>query len=311
MPPTFPAAAAGLPVIHEQALLGLSADGGAAVAQLVDADGQPPELTLLAFDRAGGPSRTLMVAPEDVAAAVSRRVREQGQKPWPVLAAAVVLNWPAATRHARDLGFFPRAAARTDPDRQTFPVQGAAAAGALPLALRVEASGEELALLLGDGGGDEVELARMNVPGTPLTQVLWIEGGVAWLLGGSVQPGEPLHRAAGLRRALLARGEAQLHRLHGLQDRAASDLDAARREFARSIACDPVYVDGLYDAAATAAAKGDADEAVALLHRAAAVDRGRVQVLGRDDVNLRVLRQRADVRILLGLRRLSPDDEPR
>lgn len=311
MPPTFPAAAAGLPVIHEQALLGLSTDGDAAVAQLVDADGQPPELALLAFGRAGGPSRTLLVAAKDIAAAVSRRVREQGQKPGPVLAGAVVLEWPAATKQARDLGFLPRAPARPDAGRQTFPVQGARAAGALPLELRVAVAGDELALLLGDGGGDEVELARMNVPGTPLAQVLWIQAGVAWLLGGSVQPGEPLHRAAGLRRALLARGEAQLHRQHGLEDREASDPGAARREFARSIACDPVFVDGLYDAAATAAAAGDADEAVALLRRAAAVDPGRVQVLGRNDANLRALRQRADVRALLGLRRLPPDDEPR
>jgi hypothetical protein len=309
--PTFPAAAAGLPVIHEQALLGLSPEGDAAVVQLVDADGRPPELALLAFDRAGGPSRVLLAAPDDVAAAVSRRVREQGHKPWPALAAAVVLNWAAATARARDLGFFPRAAARADAGRQTFPLRGVPAAGALPLELQIEASGEELALLLGDGGGDEVELARLNVPGTPLAPVVWIEAGVAWLLGGSVQPGEPLHRAAGLRRALLARGEARLHRLHGLQDRAASDLDAARREFARSIACDPVFVDGLYDAAATAAAGGRADEAVALLRRAAAVDPGRVQVLGRDDADLRALRQRAEVRALLGLRRLPPDEKPR
>ena len=125
----------------------------------------------------------------------------------------------------------------------------------------------------------------MNVPGTRLAHILWIEAGVAWLLAGSVQPGEPLHRAAGVRRAVLARGEAQLHRLHGLEDRAASDLDAARREFARAIACDPLYLDGLYDAATTAAAQGNAEEAVELLRRAAAVDPGRVQVLGRDDAD--------------------------
>lgn len=308
MQPTFPAAAAGLPVLHEQALLGLSQEGDAAVAQLVDADGQPPELELLAFDRAGGPSRTLLVAPADTAASVARRVREEGHKPWPVLAEAVVLNWPAAPERARALGFFPRAAARPGPDGQALPVRGVASIGRLPLELRVAIAGEELELLLGDGGGDEVELARVNVPGTPLAQVLWIEAGVAWLLAGSVQPGEPLHRAAGLRRAILARGEAQLHRLHGREDRAASDLDAARREFARSIACDPTWVEGLYDAAAAAAAQGDAEEAVALLGRAAAVDPGRVQVLGRDDRDLEPLRQRADVRNLLGLRRLPPDD---
>jgi hypothetical protein len=310
MQPTFPAGAAGLPVVHEQALLGLSQKGDAAVAQLVDADGQPPELALLAFDRAGGPSRTLLVAPSETAAAVARRVREQGHKPWPVLAGAVVLDWPAAAERARSLGFFPRAAARPDAEAQTFPVKGVASIGQLPLALRVAVSSDELALLLGDGWG-AVELARMKLPGAPLAPVLWIEGGVAWLLAGSVQPGEPLHRAAGLRRAILARGEARLHRLHGLEDRAASDLDSARREFARSIACDPLDVDALYDAAATAAAGGDAEQAVAWLRRAAAVDPGRVQVRGRDDNDLRPLRQRADVRNLLGLRRLPPDDEPR
>jgi tetratricopeptide (TPR) repeat protein len=308
MQPTFPAEAAGLPVVHEQALLGLSSEGDAAVAQLVDADGQPPELALLAFGRAGGPSRTLLVAPADTAAAIARKLREQGHQPRPLLAEAVVFGWPPALERARELGYLPRGAARPDPDGQTLFARGVTAAGALPLLLRVAVEGEELALFLGDGGGEEVELARMNVPGTPLAHVLWMEAGVGWLLAGSVQPGEPLHRAAGLRRALLARGEAQLHRLHGLQDRAASDLDAARREFARSIACDPLYVDGLYDAAAAAAAQGNAEEAVALLRRAAAVDAGRVQVLGRDDEDLKPLRKRADVRALLGLRRLPPED---
>ncbi len=219
-----------------------------------------------------------------------------------------MLGWPSALERARELGFFPRGAARPDPDRQTLPIQGVARIGKLALLLRVAVEGEELRLLLGDGGGDEVELARMNVPGTRLAHILWIEAGVAWLLAGSVQPGEPLHRAAGVRRAVLARGEAQLHRLHGLEDRAASDLDAARREFARAIACDPLYLDGLYDAATTAAAQGNAEEAVALLRRAAAVDPGRVQVLGRDDADLKPLRKRADVRALLGLRRLPPED---
>ena len=126
MPPTFPAAAAGLPIVHEQALLGLSNEGDAAVAQLVDADGQPPELALLAFGRAGVPSRLLLVAPADTAAAIARRLREEGHKPRPLLAEAVVLGWPSALERARELGFFPRGAARPDPDRQTLPIQGVA-----------------------------------------------------------------------------------------------------------------------------------------------------------------------------------------
>lgn len=308
MKPTFPAAAAGLPVIHEQALLGISQAGDAAVAQLVDADGQPPELALLAFDRRGGPSRSLLVAPAEIAAQVGRRLRQEGRRLSPLLGEMVVLGWPAAVRRARDLGYEPRAAALPEPGGKVFAIQGEAAAGALPLALQIQAGREEVALLLADGGGDALELARVNLSGAPLAQVLWIQAGVAWLLAGSVRPGEPLHRAAGLRPAVLSRGEAQLHDLHGREDRAAGDLDAARREFARSVACDPSYADGLYDAAAAAAAAGAAEEAVTLLRRAAAVEPGRVQVRGRDDPDLKPLRVRADVQALLGLKRLPPDD---
>src|SRR5690349_5899729 len=128
MQPTFPAAAAGLPVVHEQGLVGLSQEGDAAVVQLVDADGQPPELALLAFGRAGGPARPLLSAPPAVAASISRRVREEGHQPAPVLAEAVVLGWPEALERARELGFFPRAAALPGPGEQTFPVEGVAAA---------------------------------------------------------------------------------------------------------------------------------------------------------------------------------------
>jgi flagellar motor protein MotB len=49
------------------------------------------------------------------------------------------------------------------------------------------------------------------------------------------------------------------------------------------------------------AVAGRADAAVALLRRAAGVDRRRVQVLGRDDEDLVSLRNRQDVRKLLGL----------
>src|SRR5438105_14219139 len=49
MPPTFPERAAGRPVVHEQALLGLSPQGDAAVAELVEADGSEPHLELRIF----------------------------------------------------------------------------------------------------------------------------------------------------------------------------------------------------------------------------------------------------------------------
>src|SRR5436309_9251391 len=83
-PPTFPQGAAGQPVVHEQALLGLSEEGDAAVVQLVDAEAQEPELVLTVFDHAGGPTRPLLVAPRQTAHAVARRVREAGRRASPV-----------------------------------------------------------------------------------------------------------------------------------------------------------------------------------------------------------------------------------
>ena len=44
-------------MISEQAVLGISDAGDAAVAQLIDADGKDPELSLLIFDRAGAKDR--------------------------------------------------------------------------------------------------------------------------------------------------------------------------------------------------------------------------------------------------------------
>ena len=113
-----------------------------------------------------------------------------------------------------------------------------------------------------------------------------------------------------MRRGSIARGEAQLHNGHGLADYAAGDLDAARREFDRAIAADAGFVDSLYNAASAAALSDRAEEAVALLRRAVAVDAARVQVLGRNDDDLKVLRKRADVRALLGLHRPPREDIP-
>src|SRR3954470_310415 len=309
MAPTFPVEAAGRPVVQEQAVMGLSDGGDAAVAQLVDADGRPAELDLLLFDRTGAPSRTALVASAEVAARVARRILEGGHALVPVLAAAVAQEWPEALAHLRQAGYAPRQPAQPEPGTRRWLVEGAAAAGALPLALRLAPVDDGLALLLGERGpGLEVELARMSLAGPPIAPELWIQSGVVWLLAGSVGGGDPLHRAAGMRRATLGRGEAQLHDQHGLEEYAAGDIDAARREFARSIACDPAFVDGLYNAAAAAAIADRAEEAVALLRRGAAVDPARVQVLGRNDEDLKTLRKRADVRALLGLHRLPPED---
>src|SRR3954462_12560757 len=104
MPATFPEQAAGRPVVHEQALLGLSADGTAAVAELVDADGEPPRLTLPAFGP-GGPARTLLSAPPARAAGVARKVYASGRKLEPVLAALLGRDWPDAAAAAERLRY--------------------------------------------------------------------------------------------------------------------------------------------------------------------------------------------------------------
>ncbi len=316
LPPTFPEQAAGRPVVAEQAILGLSDGGSAAVARLIDAEGARPELTLSLLDGAGGSSRAVLTAPERVARAVAQRVRAAGHRPTPILAAALVSDWPEAAARAAELGFLPRLPAPPEPGRRRWLVAGTAETGSLPLALRLVESGSDpraLVLLLserpsGEAAGDEIELTRMTLAGVAVAPELWIQNGVAWLLSGSALSGEPLHRAVGVRRGSLIRGEAQLHNAHGLADYAAGDLDAARREFDRAIAADPRFADGLYNAAAAAALSDRTEEAVALLRRAAEIDPDRVQVLGRNDDDLRILRRRADVRALLGLRRPPPEN---
>jgi tetratricopeptide (TPR) repeat protein len=212
---------------------------------------------------------------------------------------------------AKELGFAPRAPATAEPGRALWQVKGAPEAGALPLSLRVSRAEDAMVLLLSDRpSGDDVELARMPLAGVPVGPELFLEDGVAWLLSGSVRSGPPLRRTVGLRRARIRRGEAQLHNAHGLADYAAGEVDSARREFDRAIAADPGYVDGLYNAAATAALSDRQEDAVAFLRRAAAIDPSRVQVLGRNDEDLKSLRRRADVRALLGLRRPPPEGVP-
>ena len=314
MPPTFPEQAAGRPVIHEQAVLGISAAGDLAAAQLIDADGEPPSLALLAFSRGGEPTRTVLGAPPERAMAVALRLRATGHQAVPLLRPLVALEWPDAIARAAQLGYAAQAPEKAAPDDSIWRVTGMREAGALPLLIRASRVAEPapaVALLLSDlVPGLEVELARMPLAGAPLGPELWMRAGVVWLLAGSVAAGEPLHRAVGLRRGSLPRGEARLHDLHGLAALAASEIEAARREFGRAIAADPTYAEGLYDAAVTAATAGRAEEAVALLRRAAALDPIHVQVRGRNDEALAALRGRADVRALLGMHRLSPEGIP-
>jgi len=318
MKATFPEGAAGQPVVYEQALVGISDEGDAAVVQLIDAEGAEPRLSLLVFARGGGPTRAIRSSLAPTARAVAERVRQAGRRTTPILGAAVAAEWPEASAAATALGYAPRAPATPAPGRRRWAATGRAQTGSLPLALRLGEAGDDprgVVLLLSESpdgvpSGDEMELARVPLTGTAVAPELWLQNGVVWLEAGSFLRGEPLHRSVGVLRGSLARGEAELHNLHGLADYNAGDLDAARREFDRAISADPNYVDGLYNAASVAALSGRTDDAIALLRRAVAVDPGRVQVLGRNDDDLKVLRKRSDVRALLGLRRPPPEGVP-
>jgi tetratricopeptide (TPR) repeat protein len=314
-PPLTAPYRAGQPLLQEQALLGLAADGSAAAVQLIDAEGVAPRLELLVLDARGGETRRLAAAPEAAARAAAQKLRAEGRRPVPLLAAVVAEEWPDARAAAAASGFSSRAPAAPEPGKRRWPVIGAPGAGSLPLVLRVALSAGDppaFVLLLGERpggevGGDEVELARQPIAGKPVEGELWLWERTAWLLSGSVADGEPLRRAVGLRRGSLARGESQIHNAHGYADYSAGDLDAARREFDRAIAADPRFIDALYNAASTAALADREADAVAYLRRAAEVDPRRVQVLGRDDDDFKVLRRRPDVRALLGLKRLPPE----
>ncbi|HYV65806.1 MAG TPA: tetratricopeptide repeat protein, partial [Myxococcales bacterium] len=286
-----------------------------AAVQLIDAEGAPPRLEILVLDAQGGETRRLKAAPQAAARAAARKLRETGRSPVPLLAAIAAEEWPEGQNAAAASGFSPRAPAAPQPGTRLWLVTGAPAAGSLSFALRVAPSrGDPPAFMLlfgerpgGQIGGEEVELVRQPISGTPVEGNLWLSDRTAWLLSGSVGGGEPLRRAVGLRRGSLARGEAQIHNGHGYSDYSAGELEAARREFDRAIAADPGFVDALYNAASTAAVSGRETEAVAYLRRAAEVDPRRVQVLGRNDEDFKKLRQRPDVRALLGLKRMPPE----
>ena len=312
-PPTFDQRAGGQPLVQEQAVAGLQSSGDAAVLELIDAEGKPPALSLQSFSRDGKPAKELLVAPPGVALDVAGELRQKGAQAAPLLLASVASRWPEALAQAKELGFAPQLPLIPEPGRRRWAVRGPG----IPLSLRVSevAGARAAALMLAERpgstpSGEEVELARMPLWGDAIAADVWVAGRTAWMLAGSTGGGQGanLRRTIGVRRGSLSRGEAELHNAHGLADYSGGDLDAARREFARAISADPDYVDALYNAATVAALGNREDDAIALLHRAAAVDPKRVQVLGRDDEDLKILRRRAEVRGLLGLHRTSPAD---
>jgi tetratricopeptide (TPR) repeat protein len=312
-PPLTAPYRAGGPVVQEQAFLGVSSDGSAGAVQLVDADGAPPRLELIALDARGGPTRHIAAAPAQIASAVARRLRADGRKAVPLLAAIAKEEWPAGVAAAAREGFSP--IPPTAPDNLRRWSIAAAAANAPPLTLRLTLSSGDppaFVLLLGADPGPpgrlgEAELLRQPIYGAPVEGDLWTAGDFVWLLAGSVDADEPLRRAIGLRRGSVRRGEAELHDARGLSLRSAGDLAGAAREFERAVAADPRFGDALYHAATTAAVAGREDDAVTWLRRAAEVDRRRVQVMGRSDESLQALRLRPDVRDILGMKQPGPE----
>jgi tetratricopeptide (TPR) repeat protein len=298
---------ASAPLIQEQALLGIDAEGNAAALQLVEAEGMPPSLTLFRLDRDGGPSRVLLAAPADVAGQVAAVVREAGHRAEPLLADAAKGPFADAFARANALGFEALAPEAAQPGTHDYRISTMAFAGFLRTTLAGDDPPAFVVQLGEEGTGPErVEIARQPVAGEPFEVGLWVRGSVAWLLSGSIGKGDPLRRTLALRRGSIAHGISELHLGRAREDRKKARLESARAELAKAIAADPRFVDALYAAAAAEAVSGSPDAAVSLLRRAAQVDARRVQVLGRDDQDLVSLRGRPDVRKLLGLPRL-PD----
>ena len=324
-PALFPPGAAEEPIVQEQALLGLAPQGVAAAVQLVLAEGDAPRLSLLRLDKSGVGPQVIEAAPPAVAGAVAARLVTQGETPAPLLGAAVAALWPEALAKVAALGFAATAPALQGPGgRWRF---AGSPPGRLALALSIAADdgssppAQVLLLSAVPGGrakeelapagkalsGGDLVLARMPLSGKVVAPELYVAGGVAWMLAGSVlgsadgKKGGPLRRTVGLRQARLARGEAELHDRHGLADLKLGSRASARREFDRAVAADPLFADALYHAAAAAARDADTEGALKLLRLAARADSSRVQVLGRDDEGLGSLRLLPEVRTLLGL----------
>jgi tetratricopeptide (TPR) repeat protein len=296
---------ASAPLIQEQALLGLDAEGTAAALQLVEAEGMPPSLALWRLDRDGGPSRVLLAAPAEVAAQVGAAVRAAGRREGPLLYEAAKGPFVEAFARANALGFERLLPDVAEPGTHDYRVTATVGfAGFLRTAL-VGDDPPAFIVLLGESGpeAERVEIARQPIAGAPFEAGLWIRGSVAWFLSGSIGKGDPLRRTVGLRRGSIAHGLAQIHLARARADRAKGDVESARVQLVRAIAADPRFVDALYAAAAVEAVSGRPEAAVSLLRRAAEVDARRVQVLGRDDEDLVSLRGRQDVRKLLGLPR--------
>src|SRR5229473_5412236 len=131
MKATFPEGAAGQPVVYEQALVGISDEGDAAVVQLIDAEGAEPRLSLLVFARGGGPTRAIRSSLAPTARAVAERVRQAGRRTTPILGAAVAAEWPEASAAATALGYAPRAPATPAPGRRRW---AAGKRGTIPVA---------------------------------------------------------------------------------------------------------------------------------------------------------------------------------
>src|SRR5260370_41424252 len=96
MKATFPEGAAGQPVVYEQALVGISDHGDAAVVQLIDAEGAEPRLSLLVFDRGGRPTPAIPSSSATTPRAVAERVRHAERAPGPHLRPPVAAQWRPA-----------------------------------------------------------------------------------------------------------------------------------------------------------------------------------------------------------------------
>jgi tetratricopeptide (TPR) repeat protein len=283
--------------VHEQFFCGADAKGEPVVGEVLSLDGAAPQAKL------GGEP-----LPEVAARALLEAALRAGARERP--AAFCVALRAAAPQALADLASIAPLVAEPGTQRQQWALEGG-------LRLRYALArggdfGTSGVLLLSDGAGPEVELWRHGLVGDGFLEGPWLLPGgrrVVAALGSATANGA-LRRTTAVRIADLARGEAELHNLHALDDYWSNDMESARRELHRALKADPAYPDALYNLASVHAVLGEEHEAIRWLSLAVEQDPHRVRVLARGDQDLRDLRRREAVRKLLGIVKLPPADEP-
>ncbi len=262
-------------IVHLRAALGASGgeDPRAAVAELLEADGAPPTLTLLSIAPGGAPAVVARIDGTAAADAVRR-----GD---PLVGAAAA----AFEAALRDGGF----AALPAPAPLPAVLPAPRAGWELATRLVEDRYGEAVAVVLRDGrGSEEVELARIAAPAP--VRVSFQVPSATLALATVERPTSPGLVAGDVLVLDLALGASKLHELHALQAHGRQAWDEALLELARAERLAPESPSVPYNRACVLARAGRKAEALAPLGRALELAPSPYAMFARTDPDLDALR---------------------